>query len=273
MAELKKAMFVTGGTVGSGLAIAERFAKEGFDVFITSRSQERAQEAADKVAAKYGVFAKGYALDIRNEQAVKDIFADIDSLGRLVKTVCLNSADMGFGTDPTVGMDALTVPIEEFQRVFETNLVWNFMIIRQAVLRMKENGGGAIVFIGSNTSHRVIPNRSAYCASKGGINSLSKALAIDFGKFGVRSNVVLPGTIKTERWVQMGSKQIVNGTLTPIGDISDFEDVANAAWFLGSDEAKNVTGAEIMLDGGMTAQLYPPKLNEYKRLVIENGLN
>ncbi|MBQ8648575.1 MAG: SDR family oxidoreductase [Clostridia bacterium] len=264
---MKRAVFVTGGTVGSGLACAERFAKEGYDVFITSRSAERAQEAAERVASKYEVFAKGYALDIRNEQQVIDIFNDIDMLDRFVETVILNSADLGFGTDPAKGMDFFTVPVEEFQRVFETNLVWNFTIVRQAAVRMKQQLKGAIVFISSNTAYRAIPNRSAYCASKGGINAMSKAFAIDLGPFGIRSNVVLPGTIKTARWVEMGSKQIVNGTLTPIGDISDFEDIANAAWYLGSDESKNVTGAEITVDGGMTSQLYPQILNELKRKV------
>ncbi len=265
---MKKAAFITGGTVGSGYACAERFAKEGYDVFITSRGLDRAQKAADSLAEKYGVFAKGYGLDIRDEQAVKDIFADIDSLERVVKAVVLNSADMGFGNDPAKGQPFFEVSIEDFQRVFETNLVWNFMIIRQAALRMKDNDGGAIVFISSNTSYRAIPNRLAYSSSKGGINSMSKALAIDLGPYGIRSNVVLPGTIKTARWVEMGSKQIVNGTLTPIGDISDFEDIANATWFLGSDESKNITGAEIIVDGGMSCQLYPQILNDLKRRYI-----
>ncbi len=264
---MKKTMLVTGGTVGSGLAIAQRFAKEGYCVVITSRSGERAREAADEISAEYGVEAYGYALDIRDEQRVKDIFADIDEKGLFVETVCLNSADMGFGTDPAVGMNFFDVSVEEFQRVFETNLVWNFMIVRQAALRMRDQHKGAIVFISSNTAYRVIPNRTAYCASKGGINSMSKAFAIDLGTYGIRSNVVLPGTIKTQRWVEMGKKQIVNGQLTPIGDISDFEDIANAAWYLGSDESKNVTGTEIMVDGGMSAQLYPQILNELKRKV------
>lgn len=266
---MNKSVFVTGGTVGSGLACAERFAKEGYDVFITSRNGERAQAAAEQVEKKYGVFAKGYALDIRNEQRVIEIFKDIDSLERFVETVVLNSANMGFGTDPAKGMDFFTVSVEEFQRVFETNLVWNFMIVRQAALRMKERHKGSVVFIGSNTSYRAIPNRTAYSASKGGINAMSKAFAIDLGPYGIRSNVVLPGTIKTARWVQMGSKQIVNGTLTPIGDISDFEDIANAAWFLGSNESKNITGAEIIVDGGMSAQLYPQLINELKHKAEE----
>lgn len=266
---MKKAVFITGGTVGTGLATAERFAKEGYDVYITSRNEEHAAAAAKGVAEKHGVFARGFGLDIRDEQKVKDVFAAIDADGRFVATVVLNAADMGFGTDPAKGMDLFTVPIEEFQRVFETNLVWNFMIIRQAALRMREQHEGAIVFIGSNTSYRAIPNRAAYGASKGGINGMSKALAVDLGPYGIRSNVVLSGTIKTARWVEMGAKQIVNGTLTPIGDISDFEDIANAAWFLGSSESKNITGAEIIVDGGMSCQLYPQILNDYKRKVME----
>ena len=258
---MKRAVFVTGGTVGSGLAIAERFAREGYAVIITSRDESRAEEAAKGVAEKYGVYGKGYGLDIRDEQRVIDIFNDIDASGCFVETVVLNSADLGFGKDPAKGMDFFTVPVEEFQRVLETNLVWNFTIIRQAALRMREHHKGAIVFIGSNTAYRAIPNRSAYGASKGGILSFSKALCIDLGPYGIRSNVVVPGTIKTARWAQMGKKQIINGTLTPIGDISDFEDLANAAWFLGSDESKNVTGAEIIVDGGMSSQLYPEILN------------
>lgn len=262
---MKRTIFVTGGTVGTGLAAAEKFAENGYAVIITSRKEEKAAEAAKKISEKYGVFAKGYGLDIGNEQAVIDIFNDIDKNDCFAETVVLNSADMGFGTDPAKGMDFFTVPVEEFQRVFETNLVWNFMIVRQAALRMKEHHKGAVVFIGSNTSYRAIPNRSAYSASKGGINAMSKGFAIDLGPYGIRSNVVLPGTIKTARWIEMGSKQIVNGTLTPIGDISDFEDIANAAWFLGSDESKNITGAEIIVDGGMSAQLYPQLLNTLKR--------
>ena len=64
----------------------------------------------------------------------------------------------------------------------------------------------------------------------------------------------------------------MNGALTPIGDISDFEDIANAAWYLGTDLSKNATGSELIVDGGMSAQLYPEALNEYKRKVIENNL-
>lgn len=178
---MQKAMFVTGGTVGTGLAAAERFAREGYAVFLTSRSGERAAETAAKIAERYSVTAVGYALDIGDEGRVKEIFADIDRRGCAVETVVLNSADMGFGTDPARGMDLFTVPLAEVSRVFETNLVWNFSIIRQAAIRMRAHGGGAIVFISSNTAYRAIPNRFAYSASKGGINAMSRALAVDLG--------------------------------------------------------------------------------------------
>ena len=144
------------------------------------------------------------------------------------------------------------------------------MIVRQASLRMKENGGGSIVFISSNTAYRAIPNRAAYSASKGGINSFSRALAVDLGQYGIRSNVVLPGTIKTERWHNMNKNKTISPSLTPLGDISDFDDLANACWFFATDMSKNITGTELVIDGGMTCQLYPRKLNEWKRKAFEN---
>ena len=255
---MSNAVFITGAQKGTGYAIAELFAKNGWDVFITSRDAEAAQRSAKTLADTYGVFAKGYQCDIGNEQQVIDIFKDIDQTGRFVATVILNAANMGFDPkDPAAGQDFWTVPVGDFQRVFETNLVWNFTIIRQAAIRMRQQGKGAVVFISSNTAYRAIPNRAAYSASKGAINALAKALAVDLGPYGIRCNAVLPGTIKTERWKQMGQKQIVNGTLTPIGDISEFEDIANACWFLGTDLSRNITGTELIVDGGMSCQLFP----------------
>lgn len=269
---MNKAVFITGAQTGTGYGIAELFAKNGWNVFITSRRGEEAEKSAKKLAEDYNVFSKGYECNIGNEQQIIDIFNDIDSLGYFVETVVLNAANMGFDPkDPAAGQDFWTVPLEDFQRVFETNLVWNFSIVRQAAIRMREQGKGAVVFVSSNTAYRAIPNRAAYSASKGGINALTKALAVDLGPFGIRVNVVLPGTIKTARWVEMGKKQIVNGTLTPIGDISDFEDVANAVWFFGTDMSKNVTGTELVVDGGMSIQLYPRILNDLKKRYNEEN--
>ena len=268
---MKKAVLVTGAATGSGLACATRYAKEGYDVYITSREKERAEKVAAEITKQHKVFARGFGLAVGNEQLVKNMFAEIDKDGRIVETVVLNAANLGYGDDPAKGLDFFEQSLDTFRDVFETNIFWNFTIIRQAAIRMKEQHKGAIVFIASNTAYRAIPNRAAYCASKGGILSLSRALAVDLGPYGIRSNAVLPGTIKTERWFAMGNKQIVNGKLTPIGDISEFEDIANAAWFLGSEEGRNVTGAEITVDGGMSSQLYPQILSNLLREKVENN--
>ena len=263
---MKQAVLITGAHAGTGYGIAEKFAREGWDVFITSRRPADAEQAAQELAKAYGIFARGYEYGFHSEEQAVSLFRDIDETGRFVHTLVLNAANMGFDPkDPAAGQDFWTVPAEDFRDVFETNLVGNFLLARQAALRMREQGTGAVVFLSSNTVYRAIPNRAAYSASKGGITALARALAVDLGPFGIRCNAVLPGTIKTERWKQMGTKQIVNGRLTPIGDISDYEDVANAVWYLGTDLSKNVTGTELVVDGGMSCQLYPRILPDLVR--------
>lgn len=263
---MQKAVLITGAQSGTGYGIAQAFAGQGWNVFITSRRGQDAEKAAKILADTYGIFAKGYACNIRDEQQIVEMWQDIDATGNFVEALVLNAANMGFSPeDPAAGQDFWTVPVEAFREVFETNLVWNFTIIRQAAMRMREKGGGSVVFISSNTAYRAIPNRAAYSASKGGINALSKALAVDLGPYGIRCNVVLPGTIKTQRWVEMGNKQIVNGELTPLGDISDFQDIANACLFFATDSSKNITGSELIVDGGMSCQLYPQVLNQLRK--------
>ena len=89
-------VFITGAQSGTGYGIAEHFAKNGYDVFITSRRKDDAQKSAKALCDKYGIFAKGYECNIRNEQQVIDIFNDIDQTGKFVETVILNAANMGF---------------------------------------------------------------------------------------------------------------------------------------------------------------------------------
>lgn len=249
---MKKSVFVTGATNGTGFAIAERFAKEGYDVFIGSRSKENSQEAAKKLAEKYGIFAKGYQTKIFDEQNVKEIFADVRSMGYLLDTLVLNAANLG------IGQVSLDVDINEFMSVYNTNIGWNFMMAREAAKQMWEKHKGSIVFITSNSALRVTKNRCAYCSSKSAILAMSKSFAVDWGQYGIRSNCVLPGMIKTERWQQnLNNIKYCLPNYTPIEDIAEFEDIANAAWYFGSDESRNTTGAELVVDGGMLAQLTP----------------
>ncbi len=249
---MKKSVFVTGATNGTGFAIAERFAREGYDVFIGSRSEENSQEAAKKLAEKYGIFAKGYQTKIFNEENVKEIFEDIRANGYLLDVLVLNAANLG------IGQVSLDVDINEFMSVYNTNIGWNFMMARQAALQMKEKHKGSIVFVTSNSAIRVTKNRCAYCSSKSAILAMSKSFAVDWGQYGIRSNCVLPGMIKTERWQQnLNNIKYCLPNYTPIEDIAEFEDVANAVWYFGSDESRNTTGAELAVDGGMLAQLTP----------------
>ncbi len=164
----------------------------------------------------------------------------------------LNAANLG------IGQVTLTMDVSQLVDVYNTNIFWNFMMARQAALQMKEAGIGSIVFITSNSAIRVTENRLAYCSSKSAILGMSKSLAVDLGRFGIRSNCVLPGMIKTVRWqsnLNNCQKSLPNHT--PLHDIAEFDDVADAAWYFGSDQSRNITGAELVVDGGNLAQLTP----------------
>ena len=131
------------------------------------------------------------------------------------------------------------------------------LALELAAARMKEMGGGSIVFINSNTAYRAIPDRISYVASKGGQLGLMRALALDLGKYNIRVNAVLPGMIKTDRWEKNPDFYAsVPSRFTPLGDVAVGEDVADAVFYF-TEHARNTTGAELVLDGGNTVQLYP----------------
>lgn len=249
---MNKCVFVTGGTANTGLGIVEKFASEGYDVFVGSRNGEKANEVAAAIAEKYGVFSKGYETRVFDEEDVKRIFADIEGMGYQLDCLVLCAANLG------IRQQFLTVSMEEFMDVINTNIGWNFMLCREAAKQMMKKRKGSIVFINSNTAYRAIPDRISYVASKSGALGLVRALAMDLGKYNIRVNAVLPGMIKTDRW-QNNYNDCRNAlsNYTPLGDIADFEDIANAAYYFGSDLSKNATGAELTIDGGNMIQLYP----------------
>lgn len=250
---MNKSVFITGAVVNTGFGIAEKFAKEGYDVFIGSRRLEGAQKAARKIKEKYGVFAKGYKADTTmSESELKEIFDDIRKEGYLLDCLVLNAANLG------IRQEFLTVTVEEFSEVIYTNMIWNFILARQAAQHMMEKGKGSIVFVNSNTAYRCIPDRIAYSASKSGALGMMRALAFDLGKYNIRVNAVLPGMIKTDRWENnYNNCRAALSNYTPLGDIADFEDIANAVYYFGGEDSKNTTGAELVVDGGNMIQLYP----------------
>ena len=271
---MKQTAVITGADQNhTGYAIAERFAQAGYDIVVTSRRQASLDDAVDLLIKTYGIKARGYILDLRDPNHAEQIFADLDRNGIFAETLILNAADLALGPDPSKGTPFFEVTPEYLESILQANVVGNFRMVRQAALRMREHHKGAIVFISSNSAVRPNANRVPYVTSKGGMNALSRSLAVDLGQYGIRSNAIMPGTIKTARWVAMGDKQISNGTMTPIGDISDFEDIANAAFYLGSDASKNVTGTEIVVDGGMSTQIYPELLNRYRAADIAGQIH
>lgn len=191
-------------------------------------------------------------MTVFDEADVKRIFADIRARGYLLTTLVCNAANLG------IGQKTMEVDMAEFTDVLNTNVGWNFMLAREAARQMTEAGGGSIVFITSNTAYRAIPDRVAYGASKGALLSMMRALALDLGKYNIKVNSVLPGMIKTERWKNNDNDcRNALSNYTPLHDIAEFEDVANAAYFLGSEQSRNSTGAELSVDGGNLIQLYP----------------
>ena len=255
---MMKAALITGACINTGVDIVEKFAGEGKNVVFTGRSLEKVQAAEATYRQKFpNVTILGYALDSLldertvDEKAVEELFADLDAKGIFIDSLVLNAADQG------LGMKVFESPLTDLMRVINTNVVWNFCLTEHAARRMKENGGGSVVFVNSNTAYRAIPDRIAYITSKGGQLGLMKSLALDLGKYNIRVNAVLPGMIKTDRWEKNPDFYAnVPSRFTPIGDVAVGADVADAVWYF-SEHARNTTGAELVVDGGNTIQLYP----------------
>ena len=253
-----KTVLITGACINTGVAIVEKFASEGYTVIFTGRSQEKV-EAAEKIYQSKFPERKiiGFALDSLDsegnvdENGVCELFKKFDEMNIFIDTLVLNAANQG------LGIEIFENPLTDFMRVLNTNVTWNYCLIEHATKRMKENGGGNVIFVNSNTAYRAIPNRIAYSTSKGAQLSMMRALALDLGKYNIRVNAVLPGMIKTDRWEKNPDfYKDVPSRFTPIGDVALGSDVADAVWYFAT-AARNTTGAELVVDGGNTIQLYP----------------
>lgn len=253
-----KTALITGACINTGVDIVERFLSEGYRVVFTGRKETSVAQALEGYKAKFPESEViGYAINSTDgegnldEASALEMFKFLDSKGIFVETLVLNAADQG------LEMTIFDNPTSDFVRVLNTNVVWNFVLSREAAKRMQENGGGNIVFVNSNTAYRAIPERVAYIASKGGQLGMMRALALDLGKYGIRVNAVLPGMIKTDRWEKNPDfYRDVPSRYTPIGDVAVGKDVADAVWYFAA-LARNTTGAELIVDGGNNIQLYP----------------
>ena len=252
---MEKIVMVTGGSFGSGYAIAARFMREGWDAVITSRIEEKAAKAAKELSREYSSHALGIGLSPDDPEGVAKAFNRLENAKMLPTALVLNASNLA--DKLSYNYDPLTVDLVLWKEIIDTNIVWNFDIARTAARYMRNNGSGAIAFVSSNTSRRAIPNRTAYIASKGGMNALTRALAVDLGPMGIRVNALVPGTIASERWINF-TEEYRQARLkrSPLRAIASFQDIANAAYFLCSGESLNCTGIELLVDGGCDAQLF-----------------
>ena len=255
---MRKTVLITGACINTGVAIVDKFASEGYDVRFTGRNFESVTIAEKQYCEKFpNVCIKGHVLRSLTDEAEVDeksilnLFEELDKDGVFIETLVLNAADQG------LGIKIFENDLSDFVRVLQTNIVWNYSLCEHAAKRMKENGGGNIVLVNSNTAYRAIPDRIAYSTSKGGQLGMMRAMALDLGKYNIRVNAVLPGMIRTDRWEKNPDfYKDVPSRYTPIGDVATGEDVADAVYYFAA-HARNTTGAELVVDGGNTIQLYP----------------
>ena len=243
-----KVAIVTGGNAGIGEAVAKRFAEEGAAVVITGRRQAELDRVMSGIRHNNG---KGLAVagSVTDELHVRDVTKrTLDSFGRI--DILINNAGIGdFGKRIHETEDAT------WATLLDVNLTGVFRMTRAVVPQMLKQGRGAIVNISSVASLVGIPGAPAYAASKGGVDALTRALAIDYAKDGIRCNIVNPGLIDTP----MAAPLMANpDMLQPILNHyalrrpGTSEEVANMVLYLASDEAGWVTGGTFTIDGGMT---------------------
>jgi glucose 1-dehydrogenase len=244
-----KVVIITGGATGIGKAIAKRFAEEGCKVVINYFKEEENPEELVKEMEEAGGTASIIQGDVSKEEDVRS-FVQLahDTYGRL--DIYVNNA----GIENEVPSENL--PIEDWQRVINTNLTGTFLGCREAAKYMLDHKiKGSIINVSS--VHEIIPwpHFAHYAASKGGVKLLMESLALEFAPDGIRVNNIAPGAIDTpinaEKFSDPEKKKGVE-KLIPIGYIGEPEQIASCVAFLASEQASYVTGTTLIADGGMT---------------------
>ena len=260
-----KVVLVTGGNRNTGLDIVEKFAREGAKVFMCGSSEASTAKGAEELKAR-GLDVAG-ASEMRPYQVVSQTcnIADLGEVTALFDTIereagrldilVNNAANQGLGHGGPLEMDPA-----KFHDVFNVNVIGGFQVTQMACNRffMKQESRGAVVFLSSNTAMRAIRNRTAYCASKGAINSMVRALALDLAPLGIRVNCCAPGYIYTERWDTLDPAKAARRRLNcPLRKEASGMDIANVVAFLASEDSANMTGEIVTCDAGCSCQHMP----------------
>jgi len=249
-ASTNKIVVVTGGTSGIGKATAQAFAEAGAKVVLTGRREKEGAEVGAAINKNGGTAAFVRADVASDADVVKVIDFVLSSHGRL--DVAFNNA----GVEITGPLHAVTE--EHYRRTFDIN-VWGVLnSMKHEIAAMLKTGGGAIVNTSSVAGHIGLPQAGLYVATKHAVEGLTKAVALEFARQGIRVNAVAPGTIATDMVDRMAGKAVDARdrllSLHPIGRFGASEEVAAAVLYLASDAAKFTTGSTLLIDGGWTAQ-------------------
>ncbi|MFO8085946.1 MAG: glucose 1-dehydrogenase [Desulfobacterales bacterium] len=251
-----KVAIITGGARGIGKATCLIFAEQGAKVVVTDIIDDEGKNVAEEIK-KNGWKAEYYHLDTSDEKEVSSVFSQInDSLGSI--DVLVNNAGIS-------GTDAPTHEISEsdWQKVIDINVNGVFFCTKHAVLFMKKQSkGGSIINLSSIYGIISAPDLPAYHASKGAVRLMTKTDALLYAKDGIRVNSVHPGFIWTPLVEELASRSEEGverfrdnlASKHPIGHVGKPEDIAYGILYLASDEAGFVTGSELVIDGGYTAQ-------------------
>ncbi|MBN1837089.1 MAG: SDR family oxidoreductase [Spirochaetales bacterium] len=249
-----KVAVVTGAGAGIGRTIAGAFAAEGAEVCLASRRSINGQPAADGIVAQGGT-ALFCRCDVSDEADVQRLFDRVaETFGRV--DILVNNAGVNF-VKPFERME-----IADWDRVVNTDLRGTFLCSRLAIRDMLKRRHGSIINVASVHSVACLPGAAPYDAAKWGIVGLTKALAVEFASRNIRVNALSPGLIDTQIWTDIVSaapdrEQCLHywRSNIPMGRVGSVEEIARAAMFLASDESSYLTGANIVVDGGMTSQL------------------
>lgn len=241
-----KVVVVTGAAMGQGAMEAKLFASEGAKVIAGDVAAEALQKTVDEINAAYPGSAIAVKLDVSSgEDWDAAVAAGVKQFGKI--TSLMNNAGIG-----TKGVWWEETDYELFRKIIDVNLWGQFRGIQAVVPEMRKVGGGAIVCVSSMAAF-VGVGFNAYAPSKGGVRSLSRTASVTLGPEHIRVNTIVPGTIETPMTDAMfGMPEVVQHCKdqTSLGILGKPEDIAYGALYLLSDEAKFVTGAELVIDGG-----------------------
>ena len=234
---------VTGASRGVGKGIALELARAGCNVVVNFHGDPNGGTQTVTELKALGVDAFEINADVGDSTAVREMFDEI-----LIRCPRLDILVNDAGIQTLAPL--LDVTEEEWDRVINTNLKGTFLCTQQAARRMKKNGGGAIINIGSGCSKHPFPRLVAYTASKGGIEMFTKVAALELGPYAIRVNCVAPGAIIAERTLQDDPDYSETwAQATPLGRAGTPADVGRAVAFLASDQASYISGQTIWVDG------------------------